>query len=93
MLADDLATIDLVITDVRMPIPSGFDVLAMARSAGVTIPFVLITAFSNEELRVAARRMRASVLDKPFLVDDLEARISDLLGPRAASTNADRPPS
>lgn len=79
LLADDHAAVDLVISDVRMPIPGGIDVLAMARSAGVTVPFVLITAFANDDLRDTARRLSASVLDKPFLVHELEAQIRELV--------------
>lgn len=93
LLADNHAAIDLVISDVRMPIPYGVDALAMARTAGVTVPFVLITAFPDEDLRAAAGTMRAAVLDKPFLAEELEACIRALVGPAAANENAKGPSS
>jgi DNA-binding response OmpR family regulator len=93
MMAEDPAAIDLVISDVRMPIPCGLDVLAMVRSVGITTPFVLITAFSNEALRAAAGRMRAAVLDKPFLAAELEARIRELLSPTALPADGELQPS
>jgi len=80
LLGEDCDTVDLVISDVRMPLPSGVDALAMARTAGVTVPFVLITAFSDEHVREVALKLHATVLDKPFLAAELEARIMELLG-------------
>jgi CheY-like chemotaxis protein len=75
MLADTTRPVDLVISDVRMPMPGGIDALAMARTAGIEIPFVLITAFADDVIREAAIRLDASVLDKPFLADALEHEI------------------
>lgn len=78
LMAEERA--DLVISDIRMPMPRGIDALAMARAAGVTTPFVLITAFADPSIREAARGLRASVLDKPFLAHELEAQIDELMG-------------
>jgi DNA-binding response OmpR family regulator len=88
LLSDDAFAVDLVISDVRMPLPGGFDALAMARTAGVTVPFVLITAFADDRLRDAARGLDASVLDKPFLALELETRIRELLEPRPVASPA-----
>jgi len=76
--------VDLVISDVRMPIPGGIDALAMARTAGVTVPFLLITAFGDDRIRDTARGLHAHVLDKPFLARDLKAQIHRLIGRDAA---------
>jgi DNA-binding response OmpR family regulator len=79
LLADNHEVLDLVISDVRMPMPNGVDALAMARAAGVSVPFVLISAFATDYVREAARSLSASVLDKPFLQHELEARVRDSL--------------
>jgi len=79
LLADAHDATDLVISDVRMPMPGGIDALAMARTAGVTVPFVLITAFPDDQLREAAQTLRAAVLDKPFLAHELVARIEEVM--------------
>jgi CheY-like chemotaxis protein len=89
MLADHADAVDLVISDLRMPMPSGIDVLAMARAAGIEIPFVLITAFADDVIRDAATRLDASVLDKPFLAAALEYEIrSSILNGRASASSS-----
>jgi CheY-like chemotaxis protein len=63
---------DLVITDMRMPMPSGVGVIASARSIGIMTPFILATAFSDEELRRRAGKLeKTMVLDKPFELSQL----------------------
>jgi CheY-like chemotaxis protein len=58
---------DLVITDLRMPAPTGLQVIKMTRTAGNEIPFILITAFGDDEVRSALSTVpNAFVLDKPF---------------------------
>jgi DNA-binding response OmpR family regulator len=78
-LLGDEPDCDLVISDVRMPLPGGLHTLAMVRTAGVAIPFLLITAFADDQLREAARGLCADVLDKPFQLRELEARIDAIL--------------
>jgi CheY-like chemotaxis protein len=64
--------LDLVVSDVRMPGSSGLDVLSCARTAGYSVPFILITAFGDGEIHSRARSLdAAAVLDKPFDVPDL----------------------
>src|SRR5688572_25463303 len=67
--------IDLVISDVRMPVQSGLEALTVARVAGVQVPFLLITGFGGEDVRASAAGLGAEVLDKPFSAADLLARI------------------
>src|SRR5262245_38415698 len=43
--------VDLVITDVRMPPSSGLQVLTLVREAGLDTPFLVITAFPDDEVR------------------------------------------
>jgi peptidoglycan-associated lipoprotein len=81
--------VDLVISDVRMPGPSGLDVLARFRRTNTTTPFVVITAFGSAELHALALRLGATaVLDKPFEMDDLRALVRRLIG-RGGHAGAD----
>ena len=67
---------DLVITDVRMPGPSGVEMLEWLRGVVWSIPVIVITAFGDPVLHAEARRLGAlAVLDKPFDVNELLALV------------------
>jgi two-component system, OmpR family, response regulator len=65
--------IDLVISDIRMPVKNGLDTLNVVRVAGIRVPFLLITGFGSDDVRAAAAALGAEVLDKPFAAADLLA--------------------
>jgi CheY-like chemotaxis protein len=72
---------DLIITDVRMPGLSGFDVAVSLKLAGYAFPLIFITAFGGNELVPFAKDLGATaILDKPFELDDLVREVSDALG-------------
>ena len=73
---------DLVITDLRMPAPSGLQIVAMARAAGVTTPFLVITAFPDDEVRRALAASGAELLAKPFSATELKDRVEALCAGR-----------
>jgi DNA-binding response OmpR family regulator len=80
--ADGGTTVDLLISDVRMPGRSGLEVLRMLREEDSAIPVILITAFGDAELHQMARECGATlVLDKPFEVGDLCAAANFLVPP------------
>jgi CheY-like chemotaxis protein len=58
--------VDLVVSDVRMPLCSGMQALEMVRTLRPRLRFVLLTAFGDDELRAAADRQGALMLEKPF---------------------------
>lgn len=63
---------DLVVTDVWVPVPSGVQVAAMARTAGYAGPFLVVTAFPSEEVREFVGGLdHAALLSKPFGSDEL----------------------
>lgn len=71
----------VIVCDVRMPGLDGLSVLRIA--AGLTgdrmPPVIVITAFGDEDLYAEARRSgAAAVLDKPFRLDDLIAKIREI---------------
>jgi CheY-like chemotaxis protein len=76
---------DLVITDLRMPEPSGLEVVLMARTAGHAIPFILITAFGDDSVRSALKEVpNAFLLDKPFAPPALLSCVAQALADRSA---------
>lgn len=80
-------SLDLVISDVRMPGYDGLNILASLRQACTPIPVILITAFGSTAAHAAAARLGAfAMVDKPFDVDDL------LILVRSAVRSAPRPP-
>jgi CheY-like chemotaxis protein len=78
----DAISLDLIISDVRMPGRSGLDVLAGLRRADWATPYILITAFGSDGVHREALRLGASaVFDKPFEIDDLRAAVVQLVPP------------
>jgi DNA-binding NtrC family response regulator len=74
--------VDLVISDHRMPVSSGLQVLAGLRDAGWAIPFILLSAFGDDEMRADAEKLNAIFLDKPFELDALRVIVrTALAGP------------
>ena len=56
-----------VIADVQMPGLSGLELLTIMRAQGHGVPFILITAFPNETIRIRALQAGAiCFLPKPF---------------------------
>ena len=76
-----MATIDVIVTDQRMPRLTGLDVLEHVRTTDWATPVILITAFYDDDLAREAKRLGAlAVLPKPLSVDDLLDAI-DLVAP------------
>lgn len=71
--------VDLVISDVQMPVVSGLDVLAALRRRARAMPVILITAFGDEHTHEEAQRLgAAAVFDKPFDLADLRTAALNL---------------
>jgi CheY-like chemotaxis protein len=80
----ELDSIDLIVSDVRMPGWTGLEVLAGLNSAGCQTPVVLITAFGDPEVHAAGKRLgAAAVLDKPFDLNELTTLANRLLDPKS----------
>lgn len=76
---DGIDLADLVISDVRMPVVSGIEILEQVRAAHWTTPVILMTAFGDEGTRDRARSLGALLFDKPFDLDDLRTAVACLL--------------
>lgn len=61
-----------VIADVQMPLMTGIDLLTQMRAHGSATPFIFITAFPDESVRLRALKAGAiCFLGKPFAASDL----------------------
>jgi DNA-binding response OmpR family regulator len=76
---DGDARIDLIVSDVRMPICTGLQIVEQLRAAHCRIPIILMTAFGDEGTRRYARDLGALLLDKPFQMTALRAAVACLL--------------
>jgi DNA-binding response OmpR family regulator len=75
---------DLILTDVCMPEASGLDVLQRLKSARVSTPVVLMTAFPDPLVTAQASSLGATTLiTKPFELDDLRMIVLNLTSSNA----------
>ena len=71
---------DLVILDVNMPEPDGFQVARSLRSTDPDLPVLFLTARSNiEDLRAGFEAGGDDYLTKPFRLEELRLRVEALL--------------
>lgn len=82
--SDEHAAFALVVSDVRMPGLTAFDVLLRLQGELAETPVILITAFGDETTHLRALRLGASrVLDKPFDCDELRDVVQEALHRRS----------
>lgn len=78
------AVFDLIICDIRMPSATGLEVLEVLHRHEDFPPIVLIAAFVDEEVYLNAQRLEASaIFVKPYKLEDLLTKVSDILGHRS----------
>ncbi len=74
------ATFDLLMLDLILPGPSGFEILKAVREARPTLPVIILTARGEEADRVQGLRLGADdYVVKPFSVRELLARVEAVL--------------
>jgi CheY-like chemotaxis protein len=76
------APFNLVISDIKMPDRTGYDVFAAARKKSQTLPVILMTGFGydpNHCIVRASQEGLQAVLFKPFKVDQLLAEVRKAL--------------
>ena len=71
---------DLAILDMRMPGMDGLELLAKMREAGITVPAMIVTAYSDVPHAVQAMKLGAiDFLQKPLRPEDLRRIVSEIL--------------
>ena len=86
-IAGPTEPVDLIVSDIRMPVCSGLEILKGMRDAHWPTPVVLMTAFADDDVARRARQLGAVLFNKPFQMRDLRAAVMSLLaGPAALET-------
>ena len=82
--------VDLIISDMRMPVMNGEELLAAVRELHPRIPLVMITAYGTISQAVGAMRQGAlDFITKPFAAEDLERVVQRAIEPpKRASASA-----
>ncbi|MBC8318439.1 MAG: sigma-54-dependent Fis family transcriptional regulator [Desulfobulbaceae bacterium] len=74
------SSIDLVISDIRMPGVGGLELLSTVKQSLPALPFIMITAFASPEDAVQAMKHGAyDYITKPFKVDEIKSVIRSAL--------------
>jgi len=86
-LAEKQGSVDLIITDIRMPVMDGRSILGAVKAALPEVPVIVITAFATPEARTECEAAGAAdFLEKPLDTPQLLAAIE-----RALSRGAPHP--
>ena len=81
---------DVVILDIMLPKVNGLEVIKRARSKKINTPIIMLTAKSTTEDKIVGLDLGADdYLPKPFVVDELLARIRALLRRKPAYDEAE----
>jgi two-component system response regulator PilR (NtrC family) len=73
---------DLVLSDIRMPGPTGLDILPAVKRLQPEVAIIVITAFGSEEVRRQSLQKGATAyLEKPIHSYRLKALIQNLVSP------------
>jgi len=85
--------VDLALFDIRMPEPSGLDLLLRAQEARIDTPIIIMTGQTTLANAIEAMKRGAfDYLTKPFDLDEVKALAARVLEVRRLTTEQDRPP-
>jgi DNA-binding response OmpR family regulator len=76
---DGADLVDLLVSDIRMPVCTGIQIVEQIRAARWRLPVILMTAFGDEATRGHAHALGALLFDKPFDLEDLRVAAASLL--------------
>jgi len=78
---------DLIISDLKMPVMDGIDLLKYLKQTGVSVPLILITAYGSISEAVDAMKLGAEdFITKPFNKDDLKSIVKRILNGKIDET-------
>jgi two-component system cell cycle response regulator CpdR len=78
-----LSLVDVIVSDVRMPVCNGLELLERLADARWRVPVILMTAFGDEDVRKRAERIGAVLFDKPLSLDALRDAVNRLAAGRS----------
>ena len=71
---------DLLLTDIRMPMMTGFEVMDELKEHGIQVPTIVITGYGNKEAKhTAVSKGCNDYLDKPFEPETILTKITQML--------------
>lgn len=76
--------VDLLISDVRMPMCSGLAAVEAVRKLAGDVPVVMLSAFADASTHERAQELGAILLDKPVRLSALRGVVAGMLGRRVA---------
>jgi CheY-like chemotaxis protein len=77
-----LDRIDVIVSDMRMPVWNGLELLERLTEAGWRIPSILMTAFGDDDTRRRAAHVGAMLMEKPLALGELRTAVNRLTGAR-----------
>ena len=81
-IVESLRRVDLLVTDVGLPLLNGRQLADAARAARPSLPVLMITGYAGEALVNIALPDGVEILRKPFSLGELAERIRAMLAPR-----------
>src|SRR5262249_21556916 len=89
---EQLADVDVVITDLRMPGADGMEVLRTASKNFPQVPVIMITAYGSVGQAVEAIKAGAvDYIEKPFEQESIRTIVDKAIGQAAANRSQPRP--
>ena len=73
---------DLVLLDLHLPDSEDLSVLSFIRGKVPSLPVIIMTAYATREIAYAAAALNASLIPKPFDLDDLTLAVETALAER-----------
>ena len=86
-LADN-GPFDLVVTDIAMPWMNGVRAMRAARTAGLGVPLIVMTALQDDDIPSQVKALGATLLRKPFDIAELESAAAKLLADRRVAPHS-----
>ena len=84
---EETEVFNIIISDIRMPGFTGLEVLKSMHKYEAFPPVVLITAFGDENTHEQAYQLgAAAIFDKPFDMNDLLAKVQEIVPPLLPGT-------
>lgn len=81
---------DIIVTDLKMPVMGGLDLILELERLGVKIPLIMMTAFADVDTAVKSFKHGAvDYIRKPFSVEELEDVIKRVLARFSSQESSD----